>query len=136
MYWGLAVPASSHPPDALVEGFCRDWIPIQTFLLPNELGAAVYEAVEAAKPGCQPVGEGEGMSVDWPALAQPQPKRTKYAFAGNVDMPQAASTKYEGWAAWTDFTEATFRVFIGDDQVAKIAGASAAMAGTTAPELL
>ena len=37
-------------------------------------------------------------------------------------MPRAANESYEGWVAWRDSAEATFRAFIGDDQAAKLEG--------------
>ena len=57
-----------------------------------------------------------------PAHDQPRTKRTKCAFAGDVDMPQAASESYEQWTQWRDHVAATFRAFLSDDTVAKKAG--------------
>ena len=66
--------------------------------------------------------DGADLAADTPGLAQPQPKRVKYVFAGDVEMPQAASEAFARWAAWRDSAEATFQAFISDDQAAKLVG--------------
>ena len=55
-------------------------------------------------------------------MVQPQPKRIRCAFAGDVEMPQAESEMYTAWAVWRDSAAATFQAFITDGQAAKIAG--------------
>ena len=54
-------------------------------------------------------------------LAQPQPKGAKYVFTSDVNILQTSSPEYEGWAAWRDSMEATFRAFIRDNHAAKMA---------------
>ena len=64
---------------------------LMSHVSPNELESLVQEAEEASGAGYE---AGLGIAVA-PAgrLAQDQPraKRTKCAFAGDVDLPQAAS---------------------------------------------
>ena len=91
-------------------------------LSPNELESLVQEADLAAGAGYAAVVGGETASASRPAQEQPNAKRAKCAFAGDVDMPQAISESYEKWAHWRDHVAATFRAFLGDDLAAKKAG--------------
>ena len=91
-------------------------------LSPNELESLVQEADEAAGAGHGAVARGEVSLASRPAQEQPNAKRAKCAFAGDVDMPQAVSESYEKWAQWRDHMAATFCAFLGDDLAAKKAG--------------
>ena len=89
---------------------------------PNELELLVHEAEEASGAGYEAVLGGAAAPAGRPAQDQPLAKRTKCAFAGDVDMPQAANESYERWSLWRDHVSATFRVFLSDDVAAKKAG--------------
>ena len=89
---------------------------------PNELESLVLEAEEASGAGCEAVLGGAAAPAGRPAQDQPRAKRTKCAFAGDIDMPQAASESYEKWALWRDHVSPTFRAFLSDDMAAKRAG--------------
>ena len=65
---------------------------------------------------------GDTAPASKPAQEQPNAKRAKCAFAGDVEMPQAVSESYEKWAQWRDHVAAAFRAFIGDDLAAKKVG--------------
>ena len=56
------------------------------------------------------------------AQEQPRAKRTKCAFARDVDMPQVASESHQKWAHWIDHVVTTFCAFLSDDLAAKKAG--------------
>ena len=106
--------------------FCFDWDQIPLLLVshlsPNELESLVQEAEEAsgasykAALGCAAAPAGKL------APGQPCAKRTKCAFAGDVDMPQAANASYEKWTQWRDHVAATFGAFLSHDMAAKKAG--------------
>ena len=86
---------------------------------PNELESLVHEAEEVSGAGYEAVLGGAAPHAGRSAQDQPRAKRTKCAFAGDVDMPQAASESYERWSLWRDHVSATFRAFLSDDAVAK-----------------
>ena len=86
---------------------------------PNELESLVQEAEEASGAGYQAMLGGAAALAWRPAQDQPRAKRTKCAFAGDVDMPQAASESYERWSQWRDHVSATCRAFLSDDMAAK-----------------
>ena len=91
-------------------------------LSPNELESLVQEADEAAGAGYAAVAGGEVAPVSRPAQEQPNAKRAKCAFAGDVDIPRWLSESYEKWAQWRDHVAATFHAFVGDNLAAKKAG--------------
>ena len=65
------------------------------------------------------VAGGKVAHASRPAQEQPNAKRAKCEFVGDVDMPQAVNESYENWAHWRDHVAATFGAFIGDDLAAK-----------------
>ena len=89
---------------------------------PNELESLVHEAEEASGAGYEAVLGGAAAPARRPAQDQLRAKRTKCAFAGDVDMRQAANKSYERWSLWRDPMSATFRAFLSDDAAAKKAG--------------
>ena len=89
---------------------------------PNEWESLVQEAEEVSGAGYEAMLGGAAAPAGRPAQDQPRAKRTKCAFAGDVDVPQAASESYEGWSLWRDHVSATFRAFLSDDMAAKKAG--------------
>ena len=89
---------------------------------PNELESIIHAAEEASGAGYEAALGGAAAPAGRPAQDQPRAKRTKCAFAGDVDMPQAASESYERWSSWRDHVSATFRAFLSDDAAAKRAG--------------
>ena len=88
----------------------------------NELESFVQEAEEAAGAGYAAVVGGEAAPASRRAQEQPNAKRAKCPFAGDMDMPQAVSESYEKWAQWRDHVAATFRAFLSDEWAAKKAG--------------
>ena len=87
----------------------------------QRIGSGRSRGCRGAGVARKPVGDGADPAVDRPSLARPQPKRIKYLFAGDVEMPQEASETFAGWAAWRHSAEVTIRVFISADQAAKLA---------------
>ena len=103
--------------------FAWDEIPLlMSHLSPNELESLVQEAGEATRARYDAALGGAAAPAGRSAQEQPRAKRTKCAFAGDVDMPQAASESYEKWTRWRDHVAATFRAFLSDDMAAKKAG--------------
>ena len=91
-------------------------------LSPYELELLLQEAQEASGAGCEAALGGAAAPDGRRAEDQLRAKRTKCAFAGDVDMPRAASEVYGEWTQWRDHVAATFRVFLSDDMAAKKAG--------------
>ena len=89
---------------------------------PNELKSIIHAAEEASGAGYEAALGGAAVPAGRPAQDQPRAKHTKCAFAGDVDMPQAATESYERWSSWRDHVSATFRAFLSDDAAAEGAG--------------
>ena len=113
-----------HPPASMkCSLFAWDQIPLlMSHLSPNEMESLVQEAEEAAGAGYDAVLGGAAAPASKPSQEQPRAKRTKCAFVGDVDMPQAVNESYEKWAQWRDHVAATFHAFLSDDLAAKKAG--------------
>ena len=98
-----------------------------SFPSPNELEASEREVVKAEGAARQQVALGAGAEADKPDMARPQPRRIRYAFAGDVEMPQAQSEMYTAWVSWRGSAVATSRAVVIDDQAAKMAGVDMAV---------
>ena len=119
----MTVP-DSHPPAAVkCSLFCLGPVlVVMSHLWPNELQSLVQEADKATGSSYAAVVGGEAAPATRLAQDQPNAKRAKRAFAGDMDMPQAVSKSYERWAQWRDHLAAMFRAFLSDALVAKKAG--------------
>ena len=98
--------------------FVQDKIPL-SHLSQNELELLIQEAEEASGAGYKAAFGGAAALAGQPAPDQPRAKGSKCAFAGAVDMPEAATELYERWTQWRDHVSASLRAFVSDDVAAR-----------------